>query len=83
MEVERKTSIKLTKEEQNMFINEIQLFFREERNEEIGIIAAEAVMDFFMENIGILIHNKTLDEAKIWFTKRMEDTGFDYEMLYK
>ena len=71
--VDRKTGIKLNREEQNKLINDIQIFFREERNEEIGIIAAETVMDFFMENLGIFTYNKSLDEAKIWFSKRMED----------
>ncbi|MCX9078793.1 MAG: DUF2164 family protein [Candidatus Methanoperedens sp.] len=81
--VERKTGIKLTREEQNKLINEIQNFFHEERNEEIGIIAAETVLDFFLENLGTFIRNKTLDEAKIWFSKRMEDIEADFDILYK
>jgi len=79
----RRNRIKLTREEQNKLINDIQLFFRDERNEEIGIIAAEAVMEFFLENLGAFIYNKSLDETKIWFSKRMEDIEIDFDILYK
>lgn len=82
-EVDRKAVVKLTREERQKFINEIQIFFREERNEEIGVIAAETVLEFFLGNLGILINNKSLDEAKIWFSKRMEDMEVDFDMLYK
>ena len=81
--IDRKTGIKLTKEERNKFINDIQNFFLEERNEEIGIIASEIVLEFFLENLGISIYNKSLDEAKIWFSKRMEDIEVDFDVLYK
>lgn len=81
--VSRKEALKLTREEKNKLISEIQGFFSEERDEEIGIIAAETVLDFFVENLGITIYNRTLDEAKIWFSKRLEDLEVDYDALYK
>lgn len=81
--VSRKEALKLTREEKNKLIAEIQYFFNEERGEEIGIIAAETVLDFFIENLGITIYNRTLDEAKIWFSKRLEDLEVDYDALYK
>lgn len=81
--IERGNGITLTREEKNKLINEIQDFFHEERNEEIGIIAAETVLEFFLENLGTFMYNKSLDEAKTWFCKRMEDIEVDYDILYK
>jgi CubicO group peptidase (beta-lactamase class C family)/uncharacterized protein (DUF2164 family) len=81
--VERGSGMILTREEKNKLINEIQAFFEEERNEEIGIIAAEAVLEFFLENLGTFMYNKSLDDAKTWFSKRMEDIEVDFGMLYK
>ena len=73
----------LSKEEKDRMIEEIQGFFYDERDKEIGIIAAQKVLDFFMEDLGRVIYNKALDDSKIWFQKRMEDIELDYDMLYK
>ncbi len=75
--------IKLSKAEKQKLINEIQTFFQEERGEEIGIIAAEIVLDFMMENIGKYAYNKALEDAKGWFEQRLEDLSIDYSLLYK
>ncbi|ACL69023.1 DUF2164 domain-containing protein [Halothermothrix orenii] len=72
-----------TKKEKQRIIKEIQYFFLEEREEEIGIIAAERVFDFFTGNLGKIFYNKGLDDARIWFSKRMEDLEIDYDLLYK
>ncbi len=73
----------LQKEERNKIISEIQNFFYEERDEEIGIIAAEEVLEFFLQNIGGMVYNKALDDAKEWFSKRLEEASIDYDVLYK
>ena len=66
-----------------LFKKKIQNFFYEERNEELGIIAAGNIYDFFLNNFGDIIYNKALDEAKVWFTKRIEDIEIDYDLLYR
>lgn len=76
-------AIDLKAEEKKRLIEGIQDFFYEERNEEIGIIAAEKALDFFLSGVGKLIYNKALDESKIWFYRRLEDISLDYELLYK
>lgn len=81
--VQRKMDIQLTSEERGRLIKEIQHFFSEERDEELGIIAAETILDFFTGDLGSIIYNKALDDAKIWLIKRMENTEVDYDMLYK
>ena len=75
--------LKLSTEERKSLIKEIQNYFYEERDEELGIIASEKILDFFLDNLGSLIYNKSLDDARVWFSKRMEDIGIDYDLLYK
>ncbi len=72
-----------TKEEKNSMIEKIQRFFSQERDEVIGIIAAEVVLDFFLEILGKDIRNQTLEEAKYWFSQRIEDLEGDFGTLYK
>ncbi|WP_245684746.1 DUF2164 domain-containing protein [Orenia metallireducens] len=75
--------LELSREKRNRLINEIQGFFYDEREEEIGIIAAEKVLDFFLEELGALIYNKGLDDSRLWFAKKLENIEIDYDLLYK
>lgn len=75
--------LNLKAEERRELISEIQLFFKNERGEDIGIIAADAVLDFFITQLGTKIYNQSLDDAKLWLTSKVEDIGIDYDMLYK
>lgn len=64
-------------------INEIQGFFHDEHEMEIGILASEVVLDFFDEKLGRLYYNKALEDSKKWFSQRMENLDYDFELLYK
>ncbi len=74
-------AFKLSREERNKLIQEIQFFFEEERDEEIGIIAGGTVLEFFLEILGPQIYNKALDDARVWYMKRMEDLELDFDSL--
>ncbi|MFZ2190139.1 MAG: DUF2164 domain-containing protein [Candidatus Magasanikiibacteriota bacterium] len=71
----------LPKEKKKNCLEEIITFFREERNEELGVIAAEDILDFFLENIGTDIYNKGVDDAKETVKKRFDDLELDLELL--
>jgi uncharacterized protein (DUF2164 family) len=75
--------IRFSKEKKDKMLKEIQNFFYNEMDKEIGIIAAETVLDFFLEELGDIIYNQALNDAKLWFVKKMEDIEFDYDLLYK
>lgn len=64
-------------------MEEIKEYFLQEREEHIGIIASESVLEFFLDNLGKIIYNKALDDTKLWFDHRMEDVEADYYALYK
>ena len=38
-------------------------FFMDERGEEIGVIAAESLLDFILEEVGKDVYNKGIDET--------------------
>ena len=73
----------LKDEDKQRLLNEIIDFFENDRDEQIGIIAAENVFEFFLNTLGKTIYNKALDDIKIWFEKRMEITESDFYTMYK
>ncbi len=75
--------ITFSQEQKDQLIKEIQAYFSEERDEQIGIIAAGKLLDFFLENLGNKIYNKALDDARVWFRQRIENLDLDYDLLYK
>ncbi len=75
--------IDLTSEEKAKLIKQIQDFFYTERDEQIGVIAAETVLDFFLDTLGTTIYNKSLLDAKSWFTRGLENLDADFDLLYK
>ena len=70
-------------EEKKILIEEIQAFFKDKRDEDIGLIAAEAVFDFFIEVMGARVYNKALDDIRLWFRRYMDNMEADYYSLYK
>lgn len=75
--------IKLTDEQRKAIKEEIHAYYLDERGEDIGIILQEGLLDLFLEQLAPIIYNKALDDAKIWFTRRMDDINSDYYELYK
>lgn len=73
----------MTNEEKNRLIQDIIYYFETERDEKLGIIGSEKILDFFIDTLGTAIYNKALDDAKLWFNKRMEDMEADFYTLYK
>lgn len=62
-------------------IKEVVGFFQDERGEEIGVIAAEHVLDFFLQTIGEEIYKKALKDAKKLLRERIEDLEIELDML--
>ena len=84
MEKKRTTlGIDLTKEEKKKLLEDIVYYFETERDEKLGIIASENILDFFLNDLGRFIYNKALEDTKKWYMKRMEDVEADYYTLFK
>ncbi len=81
-EIKRKWDL-LSKEERQFCIEKIIRFFGEERNEEIGVIAAESALDCFLQNTAETLYNKGVEDAKNVLRKHLEDFEVDLEVLLK
>jgi uncharacterized protein (DUF2164 family) len=62
-------------------IKEIVAFFKNERDEEIGMIAAENVLGFFLETMGEEIYKKAINDTKKLLKERFEDLEVDLDVL--
>ena len=72
---------RISDEKRQQAIDDLVYFFESERSEKIGLIAAEQLLDFFLENIGPDVYNRGLSDAKTAIKKRMEDLQFDIDDL--
>lgn len=65
--------IELNKEKQQVMIHDIKIFFENERNEDIGDLAASIVLDFFMEKLAPEIYNQGVQDSCQYMMKKVED----------
>ena len=66
------SELKFSKEEREIIRSKIQLYFREELNQEIGQFDAECLLDFFSEEIGAYYYNRGLYDAQAILEKKMD-----------
>lgn len=65
--------IKLTKETKEKAIQEIREYFASERNEEIGNLAGEIILDFITEKIGSYYYNQGIADAEKYMHEKADD----------
>ena len=64
--------IEFTKDEKEILIRKIQMYFREELDQEIGQFHAEFLLDFFTEEVGPFYYNRGLFDAQAVLQKRVD-----------
>ncbi len=74
----RKKPLKLDDQTKKRMIEDIRVFFDEERGEDIGDLAAMLVLDFFMDNLGAEVYNQGVRDALRYMSERIED-GYSLE----
>jgi len=78
------SEIEFSKQEKEILVKKIQLYFREELESEIGQFDAQFLLDFFTEEIGGYFYNRGLYDAQTILEKRMEeitDAIYDLEKI--
>ncbi len=73
----------ISEEKRKESIEEIIYFFKNERDEEIGIIAAESILDHFLQIVGIQIYNKGIEDSIVFLKNRFESIEIDIGSLLK
>jgi uncharacterized protein (DUF2164 family) len=74
-------TLKVAKEERGHIIEAIQEYFRTERDEEIGQLAAEFLLDFMVEQVGPFLYNQAIDEVQKVFNQKMAALEEDFYAL--
>lgn len=64
---------KVSRDDKERMKEQIKKFFYEERDEEIGDLASELVLDFFIENLAKDFYNLGVNDAKSYFEERIEN----------
>lgn len=64
---------KLEKEVKERIVSAMQRYFVEERDEEIGNLSAELLLQFMIEQVGPAIYNQAIRDAHLLVTKKIED----------
>lgn len=64
--------IKLSKDHKQALVSRIQTYFIEEKDEEIGNLAAENLLDFVLHLVGPHVYNQALADARKLVNDRMQ-----------
>ena len=72
---------KLSEEKRKSIIDELILYFEQERDEKVGMIAAGQLLDFFMQSAGSEIYNKGISDAKKVIESRINEISYDLDDL--
>jgi len=64
--------IEFSKEEKEILVRNIQVYFREEMEQDIGNFDAQFLLDFFSERIGAYFYNRGLYDAQAVLEKRLD-----------
>ena len=74
-------TIEFSKDEKEIIVNRIQLYFSEELEQKIGKFDAEFLLDFFSEEVGAYYYNRGLYDAQTILESKLESiTDAIYEL---
>jgi len=71
----------LTEDQKRKAVDNIISYFLDERGEEIGIIAAENLLDFMTEKLGKPIYNKAILDTKKLVGEHLSNLQIDIDAL--
>lgn len=79
-------TLKIPREQKMQIISLVQQYFREERDEEIGDLAAELLMDFMIKQISPFVYNQAINDVQSILSQKMaslEDEVYALKMPIK
>lgn len=71
----------VSEEKRTEALKNIIAFFQDERGEEIGLIAAGEILDFFLQTIGDDVYKKAVSDVKKLLKDRMDDLDIELDLL--
>ena len=73
----------LPKEQKRLAVKEIIDFFGNERGEEIGVIAAESILDMFLQKVGLDLYNKGVEDSKNFIKGYLGEIDLEIDIALK
>lgn len=70
-------AIEISKEARKEAVASIERYFQENMEERIGNLAAAALLDFFVEEVGPLIYNQAVSEAQERLQARVSELDIE------
>ena len=68
-----KDRIKLTKEKRDDMLSAVKHYFSKERDEEIGDLASNLMLDFIIEELAPEFYNQGVSDSQRYMSDRVED----------
>ncbi len=68
-----KSNFEINKQTKLKLIDEIVTYFRNERDEDIGLLSAELILDFFIEKIAPDFYNLGVQDSIKFISQSIED----------
>lgn len=65
--------IKLNEDKRNNMIKSIKKYFKDEREEDIGDLAAVLILDFFLEKLGPEVYNQAVYDSYVYMNEKIQD----------
>ena len=70
---EKSQKIEITKEKKQEMIAQLQTYFLNERDEELGDLAALLLVDFIIEKLGYEFYNQGINDSYSYFNDKIID----------
>lgn len=67
------SKIKIEKNKREEMINMVKDYFANERDEDLGDLAAGLILDFFIEELGPDIYNQGVNDAHTYIKDKVDD----------
>jgi uncharacterized protein (DUF2164 family) len=65
--------IELSKEQKKRAVDEIKDYFYTERDEEMGDLAADMLLDFISDKLGPCFYNQAVSDVQRYMSEKVED----------
>lgn len=77
------TEIKFDSSDKEAIVRKIQMYFRDELDQEIGAFDAEFLLNFFSSEIGGLYYNQGLLDAQAALSNKLDELNYLIQDLEK
>lgn len=71
----------ISKDRRAALIKQVISYFKTKRDQEIGMLAAEDILDFFLEALHKDIYNKAIEDSKTTIKQSLENLDIDLDLL--